>query len=117
MEPPASTTAGLPAAIADYRVIRLLHGEGNHGRYYLARPPARLGLTEEFVAIKVFGDRVGEQAYERGVRELQAFAAVRSPYLVRVFDAVLEDSFVYAMEYFPLGSLAAPAVRCRARPC
>ncbi len=108
MEPPASTTVGLPAAIADYRVIRLL-GEGNHGRYYLARPPARLGLGEEFVAIKVFGDRVGEQAYERGVRELRAFAAVRSPYLVRVFDAVLEDSFVYAMEYFPLGSLAAPA--------
>ena len=109
MEPPASTTAaGLPAAIADYRVIRLL-GEGNHGRYYLARPPARLGLSEEFVAIKVFGDRVGEQAYERGVRELRAFASVRSPYLVRVFDAVLEDSFVYAMEYFPLGSLAASA--------
>lgn len=96
-----------PSAVADYEIVRLL-GEGNHGRYYLARPPARLGLTEEFVALKVFGDRVGEQAYERGVRELRAFAAVRSPYLVRVFDAVLEDSFVYAMEYFPLGSLAAP---------
>ena len=26
-----------------------------------------------------------------------------------MFDAVLEDNFVYAMEYFPLGSLAAPA--------
>ncbi|WP_218601358.1 protein kinase domain-containing protein [Pseudonocardia abyssalis] len=97
-----------PSAVADYEIVRLL-GEGNHGRYYLARPPARLGLAEEFVALKVFGDRVGEQAYERGVRELRAFAAVRSPYLVRVFDAVLEDSFVYAMEYFPLGSLAAGA--------
>lgn len=97
-----------PAVVADYEIVRLL-GEGNHGRFYLARPPARLGLAEEFVALKVFGDRVGEQAYERGVRELRAFAAVRSPYLVRVFDAVLEDSFVYAMEYFPLGSLAAPA--------
>jgi eukaryotic-like serine/threonine-protein kinase len=102
------TGSPTPSAIADYEVVRLL-GEGNHGRYYLARPPARLGLDEEFVALKVFGDRVGEQAYERGVRELRAFAAVRSPYLVRVFDAVLEDSFVYAMEYFPLGSLAAPA--------
>jgi eukaryotic-like serine/threonine-protein kinase len=102
---PASPT---PAAVADYEIVRLL-GEGNHGRYYLARPPARLDVGEEFVALKVFGDRVGEQAYERGVRELRAFAAVRSPYLVRVFDAVLEDSFVYAMEYFPLGSLAAPA--------
>ena len=90
---PASPT---PAAVADYEIVRLL-GEGNHGRYYLARPPARLDVGEEFVALKVFGDRVGEQAYERGVRELRAFAAVRSPYLVRVFDAVLEDSFVYAL--------------------
>lgn len=104
----STTTRAVPTAIADYEVVRLL-GEGNHGRYYLARPPARLGLAEEFVALKVFGDRVGEQAYERGVRELRAFAAVRSDHLVRVFDAVLEDSFVYAMEYFPLGSLAAPS--------
>lgn len=113
MDVPTTTTgeratSPTPAAVADYEIVRLL-GEGNHGRFYLARPPARLGLDDEFVALKVFGDRVGEQAYERGVRELRAFAAVRSPYLVRVFDAVLEDSFVYAMEYFPLGSLASPA--------
>ena len=89
-------------------VVRQL-GEGNHGRYYLARPPARLELADEFVALKVFGDRVSELAYERGVRELRAFAAVRSPYLVTVYDAVLEDTFAYAMQYFPLGSLSAPA--------
>ena len=100
--------AAVPAAVADYVVLRQL-GEGNHGRYYLARPPARLELAEEFVALKVFGDRVGELAYERGVRELRAFAAVRSPYLVTVYDAVLEDTFAYAMQYFPLGSLSAPA--------
>ena len=100
--------AAVPAAVADYVVVRQL-GEGNHGRYYLARPPARLELADEFVALKVFGDRVGELAYERGVRELRAFAAVRSPYLVTVYDAVLEDTFAYAMQYFPLGSLSAPA--------
>jgi eukaryotic-like serine/threonine-protein kinase len=55
------------------------------------------------------GNQIGEHAYERGVRELRAFAAVSSSYLVRVFDAVLEDTFVYAMEYFPMGSLASPA--------
>ena len=43
------------------------------------------------------------------MRELRAFAQVNSPYLVRVYDAVLQDSFLYAMEYCPLGSLAAPA--------
>ncbi|RFU20666.1 serine/threonine-protein kinase [Geodermatophilus marinus] len=97
-----------PAAIADYQVVRVL-GEGNNGRFYLARPPARLGLPDEYVAVKVFSGTHGEQAYERGVRELRAFAQVRSPYLVRVYDAVLQDSFLYAMEYCPLGSLAAPA--------
>ena len=104
---PRQQTA-IPAAIADYVIVRQL-GEGNHGRYYLARPPARLELADEFVALKVFGDRVSELAYDRGVRELRAFAAVRSPYLVTVYDAVLEDTFAYAMQYFPLGSLSAPA--------
>jgi serine/threonine protein kinase len=98
----------VPDTVADYVVVRLL-GEGNHGRYLLARPPSRLDLPDEFVALKVFADPVGEQGYERGVRELRAFAAVRSPHLVRIFDAVLDDTFAYAMEYFPLGSLAAPA--------
>jgi eukaryotic-like serine/threonine-protein kinase len=97
-----------PRMIADYEVVRPL-GEGNHGHYFVARPPARLGLDEELVTLKVFGDRVAEQAYDRGVRELRAFAAVRSEHLVRVYDAVLEDTFVYATEYFPLGTLAAPA--------
>lgn len=101
-------TAALPATVADYQVVRLI-GEGNNGRFYLARPPARLGIPDEFVALKVFGERIAEHAYERGVRELRAFAAVRSPYLIRVYDAVLDDRFAYAMEWLPLGSLAAPA--------
>ena len=33
---------------------------------------------------------------------------VTSEHLVRVYDAALEDNFFYAMEYFPLGSLASP---------
>lgn len=103
----SESSTSVPELIADYEIVRLL-GEGNHGRYYLARPPARLRLDEDHVALKVFGDRIGERAYERGVRELRVFAAVSSPYLVRIFDAVLENSFVYAMEYFPLGSLASP---------
>ena len=94
--------------LADFRVVRLI-GEGNHGRFYLAHPPARLGIDDDFVAVKVFAGQCSEDAYRRGTRELRAFAAVDSPYLARVYDAVLEDNFLYAMEYFPLGSLAAPA--------
>jgi serine/threonine protein kinase len=98
----------VPAAIADYEVVRLL-GTGNHGRYYLARPPARLGIADEYVAVKVFTAPTTERAYELSVRELRAFAAVDSPHLVRIYDAVLADSFALACEYLPLGSLANPA--------
>ncbi|MDQ3734196.1 MAG: serine/threonine protein kinase [Actinomycetota bacterium] len=104
----ADVTTGTPDRIADYQIVRLL-GEGNHGRFYLAVPPPRLGLPDEFVALKVFTGHCSEQAYDRGVRELRVFAQVSSPYLVRVYDAVLHESFLYAMEYFPGGSLAAPA--------
>ena len=106
------TTAPLPTAVADYEVLHLL-GAGAHGRCYLARPPVRLGLDEEVVVLKVLAGRAGERAFTRGVRALRAVCAAASPYVVRVFDAVWEDSVredvVYAMEYFPLGSLAAPA--------
>jgi eukaryotic-like serine/threonine-protein kinase len=100
-------TPALPA-LADFRVVRLI-GDGNHGRFYLAHPPARLGIEDEYVAVKVFAGQYSEDAFRRGTRELRAFAAVESPYLARIYDAVLEDNFLYAMEYFPLGSLAAPA--------
>jgi serine/threonine protein kinase len=104
----SDTPAQALPALADYQVVRVI-GDGNHGRFYLAHPPARLGVADEYVAVKVFAGQVGEDAYRRGTRELRAFAAVDSPYLARVYDAVLEDNFLYAMEYFPLGSLATPA--------
>ncbi|MEO3760530.1 protein kinase [Mycobacterium sp. B14F4] len=98
----------MPAAIADYRILGAL-GEGNNGRFYLAEAPERLGLSTDRVALKVFTAPVGKDAYRRGVRELRAFAAVRSPRLVQIYDVVLEDNFLYATEYFPLGSLASSA--------
>jgi hypothetical protein len=77
------TPAQAVPVLADFRVIRLI-GEGNHGRFYLARPPARLGIDDEYVAVKVFAGQCSEDAYRRGTRELRAFAAVASPYLARV---------------------------------
>ena len=50
---PTQLSSGTVANVADYEVIRLL-SEGNHGRFYLARPPARLGIPDEFVALKLF---------------------------------------------------------------
>ena len=94
--------------IADYRFIRPL-GEGAHGSFFLAVPPARLGLTAEHVAVKVLVGSTDEETVRRTTRELRAFASASSPYLVRLFDAGQQDgAFFYAMEYFPNGSLAAP---------
>ncbi|GAA1481518.1 hypothetical protein GCM10009624_19580 [Gordonia sinesedis] len=102
-------TVEVPRQFADFTVVSRL-GAGGNGTFYLAIPPARLGLTTDRVVIKVFGGTCTDDAYRRGVRELRAFAAVRSPYLAVLYDAVLQGQFMYAMEYFPLGSLAASAI-------
>lgn len=92
--------------IADYRFERRL-GEGNHGTFYLARPPARLGLDVQHVAVKVLPGSTSDDSFRRATRELRAFASATSPYLVTLFDAGQQErTFFYSMEYFPKGSLA-----------
>jgi serine/threonine protein kinase len=94
--------------IADYSLLRTL-GEGNYGEFYLANPPERLKVNSEYVAVKVLAGRTSDDAFRRATKELRLFAAVQSPYLVALFDAGQEgETFYYSMEYFPLGSLAAP---------
>ncbi len=95
--------------IADYTLLREL-GEGNYGEFYVAAPPERLKVNAEFVVVKVLAGRTTEDAFRRATKELRLFASVQSPYLVRLFDAGQEgETFYYSMEFFPLGSLAAPA--------
>ena len=67
-------------AVADYRVVRLL-GEGNHGRFYLARPPARLGSPTSSSPSR--SSRPGQRARlrARGARAARVRRR-RSPYLV-----------------------------------
>ncbi|MCW6006794.1 protein kinase [Micromonospora sp. CPCC 205371] len=95
--------------IADYEFIRPL-GSGNHGHYYLANRPSRLPIEAAQVAVKVLAAESTETAFRRATRELKAFAAVRSPYLVAPYDAGQQDGvFYYATAYLPGGSLANPA--------
>jgi serine/threonine protein kinase len=95
--------------IADYVFVRSL-GEGNHGTYHLATPPARLRLDSEYVVVKVLVGQTTADTFRRATRELKSFAAVRSPHLVRLFDAGQQGgTFFYAMEWLPRGSLADPA--------
>jgi serine/threonine protein kinase len=94
--------------IADYEFVRPL-GLGNQGRFYLARTPARLPIEDEYVAVKVLEGNATQNTFRSATRELRAFATVRSPYLVRLFDAGQQGAtFFYAMEYLPLGSLGTP---------
>ena len=94
--------------IADYTFVQSL-GEGNHGTFHLAVTPARLPISAEFVAVKVLSGRASDEVFRRATKELRAFAAVRSPYLVSLYDAGQDQgAFYYAMEYCPLGSLASP---------
>jgi eukaryotic-like serine/threonine-protein kinase len=96
--------------VADYELERSL-GRGDHGEFFLAKAPARLRTEDEHVALKVLSTPDLDDAVRRMTRELRAFAAVSSPYLVAVLDAGQEgDQLFYAVAYHPMGSLAAPEV-------
>jgi eukaryotic-like serine/threonine-protein kinase len=95
--------------IADYHFIKML-GAGNHGVFYLARRPERLPVDCEFVAVKVLSGASRQDTFRRAVRELGAFANVRSPYLVALYDAGQQgNDLYYSMEYLTGGTLADPA--------
>jgi serine/threonine protein kinase len=64
------------------------------------------------VAVKVLSGGSGQDVFRRAHRELAAFAAVSSPYLVSLYDAGRQgEQMYYSMEYLPGGSLAAPPGR------
>lgn len=94
--------------VADYTFIRPM-GEGGHGVFYLAVPPPRLRVDSPYVGVKVLRGANDADGLRRATKELRAFAAAESPYLVRLLDAGREgDFFFYAMEYCAGGSLAEP---------
>jgi serine/threonine protein kinase len=101
--------------IADYEIVQPLTGGGN-GQFYLAKPPSRLELDTDQVAVKVVTGVIGEDPFKRIVNELRIFAAVRSDHLVTLYDAGQEESSIYyAMAYYPDGSLAEPAGQLAAK--
>lgn len=92
--------------LGDYVVVRPFR-EGGHGRFFLATPPARLGLTDDVVVKVVPGS--SEAGFRRFTRELKLFSRVESPHLVTLYDAGQhEDHFFYSMEWCTGGTLEAP---------
>lgn len=93
-------------SIADYRFVEPL-GQGNGGWFFVAVPPDRLRLAVDRVVVKVVTGPTTADTLRRATRELRVFAAVRSPYLARLYDAGQDGGrLYYAMENFPLGSIA-----------
>ena len=94
--------------VADYVFVEVL-GEVGHGTLYLAKTPPRLHVETPLVGVKVIAGASDEDSLRRATRELRAFAAVESPYLVSLLDAGRDgNSFFYAMEHCPGGSLESP---------
>ncbi len=98
--------------IADYSFEHKI-GQGANGAYYLARPPKRLALDVEWVAVKVWATGATDESLRKALNELRHFvaaASVNSEYLVSLFDAGQDgDDFFYVMEYYDKGSLATGA--------
>lgn len=96
--------------IADYELADEL-GRGNHGRFYKAVPPPRLGVDAEWVALKLLDQHADGDGFRRFANELQILAAVRSPHLAGILDAGQQAGILfYAMPYYERGSLATTSV-------
>ncbi|MEO1063198.1 MAG: protein kinase [Actinomycetota bacterium] len=93
--------------IADYRFLELL-GEGNHGTFWKAEAPDRLGIDAEHVAVKVLAHRATDDDVARFGRELRHYSAVMAEELVPLLDAGHQDGqLFYATPWYRRGSLDA----------
>ena len=94
--------------IADYQIVEELEGwEGE--AMYVAVPPARLSGCGDRVVLKVVNGLGNEHVMRRATDELRIFAAVDSPFVVRLHDAGQDgDRLFYCMDYPSLGTLEKP---------
>ncbi len=93
----------------DYRLIEFL-AESNHGVYYRARPPERLGLTED-VTLKILVEDASDEQFHALAAEIRVLMQHRSPWLVHVHEpGHVRGRLFYAMEFMPMGTLAEPNV-------
>ena len=92
--------------IGDYELVEAV-GDGNHGVFHTARPPARLGIADPVVILKVLDDYGSADDFKRITNELRLLHALRSPHLVELLDAGSVDGRMYlATRHYPAGSLA-----------
>jgi len=91
--------------IGDYEIIDTI-GDGNHGVYHTARPPARLGVNDPLVTLKVLDGYGSADDFKRITNELRLLHSLRSPHLVELLDAGSVDGRMYlATRHYPTGAL------------
>jgi hypothetical protein len=79
---------------ADYELIEQL-APGNHGTFYKARPPARLGLDASEVAVKILDRHATNNEFKRMAAELRVLLELGHPRLAEVLDAGHEGGRLY----------------------
>ena len=100
-------------SIADYELIEQLQ-PGNHGTFYKARPPGRLGHEQDVVAVKILDRHATDNEFKRMAAELQLLLELDHPRIVDVLDAGHEDGRLYYVTRFyhegglPLGPASDP---------
>ncbi|MBM1220862.1 serine/threonine protein kinase [Ponticoccus sp. SC2-23] len=91
----------------DYKDLTYL-GESNHGTYYRARPPARLGIAVK-VMLKVLYRGASDQQWHAVAREIRLLSGIKSKYVASLLDAGHDNGrLYYALTYPALGTLADP---------
>ena len=94
----------LGCQLGEYRVLQQL-GSGGAGTVFLAEVRG----TGEKVALKTLrpGSENIEEIHARFIREITVAQKVKNEYVVEYRDCDVDDGVLYyAMQYFPLGSLA-----------
>lgn len=91
--------------VADYKILDWL-GPGNHGDWWLASPPERLGSHGDHVALKALWQDATDLDFDRMVRELRLLHEVSSPNLVKLIEAgETNGRLFYIRQHYPDGSL------------
>jgi serine/threonine protein kinase len=94
--------------IADYEIVGSISGD-ERDLLFTAIPPRRLGLSTDRVLLKVAHIEPESRQLRRAAEEMRILAAVRSPYLVELYDAGQDgDKLFYSMEHPSLGTLDIP---------
>ncbi len=92
--------------LGDYELIERL-GDGNHGIFHIAKPPARLGLADPMVTLKVLDHFGSADDFKRITNELRLLHSLQSPHLVELLDAGSVDGRMYlATRFYPGGPLS-----------